>query len=178
MPTLKKDQLKTAGVIVLLVAGYVLFIHRPGIKQRDALRAEAAALEQQIAEIDTQDLRALQQNVDTARERLEAECRTMPAEQEAFLVFDGVTKSLEGQGISNLAASQSDPREFADYTVQPIYLEFEGDFEDAFAALQAIEQMDHPVRIDRLELIGDTHETSGYVVAVVQLSAFLEGDQP
>lgn len=176
MQAIKKDRLKTAGIIVLLVAGYALLVFRPGVQQRKALQAQADSLQQQIAEFDAPDLAALQHEADTALRRLEAEARAMPAEQEVFLVLDGVTGSLETQGITDHMASQSDPKWYADYAVQPIHLEFQGDFADTFAALRAIEQMDRPVRIDRLELIGDAHETSGHVTAVVQLSAFFDGE--
>ncbi|XAM01089.1 type 4a pilus biogenesis protein PilO [Phycisphaeraceae bacterium D3-23] len=173
----KSDRIKTAGIIALMVAGYALLIYRPGVQQRNAEHERVAQLQEQINGFDQPDLIALRYEADQAQARLDAVRYTMPAEQEVFLVLDGVTGSLEAQGILDHTASQSDPRWFADYAVQPIHLEFNGDFTDAFAALHAIETMDRPVRVDRLELVGNTNDTSGHITAVVQLSAFFDGEQ-
>ena len=173
----KKDRLKTAGIIALMVAGYALFIYRPSVQQQNAMQERVTQLQQQIDGFDQPDLTALRHEADQAQAKLDAVRFTMPQEQEVFLVLDGVTGSLEAQGILDHTASQSDPKWFADYAIQPIHLEFSGDFSEAFAAIQAIETMDRPVRIDRLELVGDTNNTSGHITAVVQLSAFFEGEQ-
>ncbi|MFI4859734.1 MAG: type 4a pilus biogenesis protein PilO [Phycisphaerales bacterium JB063] len=170
----KQDRLKTVGIITLMIAAYALFIYRPGIQQRKALEQRVAQLEQQTSDFERPDLDALREQAENARAQLAAVPYTLPPEHEVFLVLDGVTGSLESQGILDHTASQSDPRWYADYAVQPIHLEFTGDFTDTYVALHTIETMDHPVRIERLELTGDTNETSGYITAVVQISAFFD----
>ena len=173
----KKDRLKTVGIIALMIGGYALFVYRPGVQQRSALQAHVATLQTQTQAIAAPDLEALRQQADEAQARFDAERTPIPQENEVFLVLDGMTRSLEAHGITDHTVSQSDPRRFADYCIQPVLLEFTGDFAATFAALRTIEQLERPLRIDRLELIGDHNDTSGHITAVVQLSAFFSQEQ-
>lgn len=169
---IKKDQIKTLGVIAVMMTAYTLLIHLPGQRQQTALRGEVDQMQQEVDGLAELDLEALRRRADTTRAALTQDERTLPGEHGVFLVLDGVSGSLAAQGITDHQLMQGDPMRFADYAVQPAQLEFRGAFTDAFAALQAIEQMDHPVRIDRLELIGEAEDTGGQVLAVVQLSTF------
>jgi Tfp pilus assembly protein PilO len=171
---LKKDQLKTLGLVALMIAGYVVLVHLPGAERRAALMEQVRLAEEALARDRGLDLEAMRADAQQAQAELEADERPLPAERDVFRVLDGVSGSLLDRGIRNHELSQGDPRRYRDYTLQPISLEFQGGFTDAFAALQRVETMRYPVRIDRLEMIGDTDDTRGEVLTVVQLGAFVD----
>lgn len=171
---LKKDQLKTLGLVALMIAGYVMLVHLPGAQRRTALTEQIRLAEAALAEDSGLDLEAMRADAQQAQAELEADERPLPDERDVFRVLDGVSGSLLARGISNHELTQGDPRRYRDYTLQPISLEFQGGFADAFAALQQVETMRYPVRIDRLEMIGDTEDARGEVLTVVQLGAFVD----
>lgn len=171
---IKKDQIKTLGVVAVMIAAYLMLIHLPGQRQRTALRTQVQAMQQQVDEQTDTDLPTLRAEAERVRRQLAAEERAICGERDVYLVLDGVSGALAAEGITDHRLAQSDPKRYADYAVQPVQLEFQGPFTDAFAALRAIETQAHPVRIDRIELVGDADEPTGQVMAVVQLSTFYE----
>ena len=174
MNLLKKDQLKTVGVVALMIAGYVLFVYLPSGRHQEALAEQVQQDQQRLDEMREIDLGALRDEVAAEQAKLKAEQRPLPTQREVYVVLDGVSGSLLDEQSVEHQLTQSDPRHFANYGVQPIDLDFEGGFTEAFTALSAIEQMPYPVRIERLELVGDADDADGRIHAAVRLSAFFE----
>lgn len=173
---IKKDQVKTLGLVVFMITGYVLLVHVPGAKRHDALAEQVREAEALLAADTAPDLARLEARAQEAKAQLQQDERPLASQRDVFVVLDGVSGSLLDQGITDHQLSQGDMRRYRDYTVQPMSLEFQGGFTDAFAALQQLENMEHPVRIDRLEIIGDTDDAQGRVLTVVQLGTFLKDE--
>lgn len=174
MKRIRKDQIKTLGVVALMIGAYVLFVYLPGGRQQKALQQQVEQDQQKLAQVQETDLDALRAQAAEEREKLEAVQRDLPAEREVFLVLDGVSGSLLDESIHDHQLSQSDPRPYKDYTVQPIDLDFSAGFTETFTAIQAIEQLPFPVQIDRLELVGSADDADGRVHTSAHLSAFYE----
>lgn len=176
MKLIKKDQLKTLAVVALMIGAYVLFVYLPGGRQVEAMREQVQQDQQRLAEIQKTDLDALRDDLAEEQRKLQQERRDLPTEREVFLVLDGVSGALLDQSIADHQLSQSDPRHYAQYAVQPIDLDFTGGFAEAFTALSAIERLPFPVRVERLELVGSADDADGRVHASARLSAFYQGE--
>ena len=172
--SLQKDQIKTLGIIALLIAGYALFVYLPSAQRRSALAHEIREAETALIQYTAPDQAAIDAQAEAARAALARDERPLPAGHEVFLVLDGISGAFLDHGIANHQLTQSDPKRYRDYAVQPIHIEFRGRFVDAFAVLKQIEKMTYPVRVDRMELASGVDQTTGEVTALVQLSAFFD----
>ena len=168
---LKKDQLITASVVVAMCSAYAGLIHLPGVKRQKAMQQRVQAAEARLAATPP-DIEAAQRELAQAQQRLADETKALPERIDSSSLLGDLADALDRPALREGQITQADAKGYANYGIQPVHMEFRGDFSDAFMALREIESLARPIRIERLELIGSPDESSGAIEAVVQISAF------
>jgi len=168
---LKKDQLITAGIVVAMCSAYVVVIFLPGVKRHAALQERVDAAEARLA-APAPDIDAAEVELAQAQQRLVDETKALPERLDSSALLGDLADALNRPDLGEGQITQADAKQYANYGIQPVHMEFRGDFSEAFLALREVESLERPIRIERLELIGNPDETSGAIEAVVQVSAF------
>ena len=124
------------------------------------------------------DLAPLREEIAALRAELRDSAIDLPEGASPYRVLDQVSEAITHNGLSVYDTSHRDPKHYARFSVTPVEVEFNTNFERAFDVLRKIESSDKTMRIERLELTGSSDEATGHVGVSLEISSFfLRGER-
>ncbi|MEM6459756.1 MAG: type 4a pilus biogenesis protein PilO [Planctomycetota bacterium] len=182
MRNLKKPNWIVAGVIVLLIGGFVVGVWLPERKQRAAQQSRIAEAETALGprDVGPATMARRQRQIDALQTKLSDSERTVPHRPDLAAVLRSLTEAVEAEGVAGQRFELGEPAAHRHYTEVPIELEFERGFPSAFAVLRRIEALPRLVRVDalNLRLLDDDGEAGGpRTAATLRLSSFYTADE-
>lgn len=189
MKRIPKDVWITAGVLVAVTACFGAFVLYPAYRERQTNTARLEGAKARLAEVNASQVELDQLSVEVAelRELAAADEYFVPEEPELSPLLRGWTESIRKQGIQDQELVTQDFKQFAEYSVIPVSLEFESGFAQVRAALEAIETHRRLTAVEHMELRvrsngrSDEAETDPLVEASLSMNTYFtepQEDQP
>ncbi|MGD8703318.1 MAG: type 4a pilus biogenesis protein PilO, partial [Desulfosarcina sp.] len=90
-----------AGLLILLIAGFVYFSYLPKYKKIDKLRSNLSKIEKQleIAKRNAQQLNAFRKKMQDAEEQFKIVMRALPEKEEIPTLLTGISKAGKDSGL-------------------------------------------------------------------------------
>lgn len=177
---IERDQWKFVAVLSVLLMGFGIGIYLPAHYQRAKIqkRIDIAKAELGLDPAAAANMSRYHTRVVALREEVSGAQRYVPRVEEIASVLRGLTRSLDAYEASQPEVLTREAREYADYSVVPVSLRFDGSFPAAFGVLDRIESMPRLIRIDELHFQADPKHLDAPMSVRLELSTFYStGDE-
>jgi len=171
---IESDVIKTAAVVVILVATYAGVVFWPSQKQNQALADEILNKQAELEQTPRPDLEPTRQEIVSLRAELRERAVVLPKGDLDDRVLHHVSDTLIQRGLTLYETSYRDTKPYKRFSMTPIDVRFETDFVNAFTIIKQIENAGPPVRIERLAVTAPDGQAGGRVEVTMQLSSFFE----
>lgn len=171
---IESDVIKTAVIVVLLVAVYAGVVFWPSQKHYQAMAEQVVNKQAQLKQIERPDLTPIRKRIASLHEELRDRTVVLPKGALDDRVLQHVSDTLIQHGVTLYETSYRQTKTFMRFAITPIDVRFESNFTTAFAIIKQIENAGPPLRIERLEIIGSEDDNTGQVQVVIELSSFFE----
>lgn len=171
---IEADVIKTAAVLLLILAATILLTWAPDREQRSDFRhrISKAELEVQQGRAVEAKLTPLRRTVEQLETRYRKIARRTPAEPELAGLMRPIHTALQQQGVEEMQTRHQAEVPGADYHTLPFDLAFQSGFFDAFLFLEKVESLPRLLRVEDLHLIGQPENPAGKLDVSIKLSAF------
>ncbi len=171
---IKNEKVKTVVIIggmFVLFVGVVLVPYglRDASLQR---RIDKARTELGIDSVDNAGLVRLYEDVKQRRSKLDSRGKYIPDEDGISRVIKDFSSLINAQGVTGQEIITVQAKEYADYNILPVKIQFNAQFATAFDLIERIEKLSSVVRIDRLDVEADNSYPSQPLTVNMELSAF------
>ncbi|MEM9883751.1 MAG: type 4a pilus biogenesis protein PilO [Planctomycetota bacterium] len=181
MRSVKKIDWVVAGVLLLMIGGFVVGVWLPEGKRKASYAARIAEAETALGprDVGPATMARRERQIEALQAKLDDSERTVPHRPDLAAVLRSLTEAVEAEGVVGQRFELGEPAAHRHYTEVPIELEFERGFPSAFAVLRRIETLPRLVRVDALNLrLLDDGEAGGpRTAATLRLSSFYTADE-
>ncbi|MFK7790813.1 MAG: type 4a pilus biogenesis protein PilO [Phycisphaeraceae bacterium] len=174
---IESDIVKTGAVVGILIATYAGVVFWPGQKQSQALADEILNKQTELEQAPRPNLEPVRKEITSLRAELRERSVVLPKGDLDDRVLHHVSDTLIQRGVTLYETAYRNTKEFKRFSMTPIDVRFETDFANAFEIIKQIENAGPPVRIERLEVVGNEDNTTGLVHVTLELSSFFEREQ-
>lgn len=171
---IESDIVKTGAIVGILIATYAGVVFWPGQKQNQALADEIRNKQTELDQAPRPDLAPVRQEIVSLRAELRERSVVLPKGDLDDRVLHHVSDTLIQHGVVEYETSYRETRAYKRFSMTPIDVRFDTNFADAFEIIKQIETAGPPVRIERLDMVGNEDDTQGLVEVTLELSSFFE----
>ncbi len=171
---IEKDQWKFGAVLGLVLVGFGIGIYLPARYERSKIqtRIDAAKAELGIDPAAAAGLKRYYGQGVALRDEVSGAQRYIPQMEEIASVLRGLTESLGAFETAEPEVVTRQAKDYADYSVVPVSLAFDGRFPAAYGVLDRIESMPRLIRVDRLHFQADARTLEAPMAVRLELSTF------
>jgi len=174
---IESDMIKTGAVVAILLATYAGVVFWPGQKQNQALANEILNKQTELEQAPEPNLEPVRKEITSLRAELRERSVVLPKGDLDDRVLHHVSDTLIEHGVTLYETSYRQTKEFKRFSMTPIEVRFETNFTEAFEIIKHIENAGPPVRVERLDIVGNESDTAGMVQVTLELSSFFEREQ-
>lgn len=171
---IESDVVKTTAIVVILVGVYGGAVLWPSQKQNRAMAAAIVHKQDQLSKMTPPDLGPVRSEIDSLQTELSERSMTLPKGALDDRVLHHVSETLVQKGVTLYETSYRDTQTFMHFAMTPIDVRFTTDFVTAFDIIDQIESAGPPVRIERMDIIGDEGHAHDQVQVTIELSSFFQ----
>jgi Tfp pilus assembly protein PilO len=166
------------AVLLGLLALFAVAVLVPyGIKEaRLRERIEAARSDLGIGEVDNDGLVRLYDEVEDLREQVGGRGQYVPNEDEISLVLQDLSRLINAPGVTEQEIITNKAKEFLDYNILPVKMQFSAPFATAYDLVKRIESLSRVVRVDGLAVEAQEDYPFRPLVVNLELSAFFASE--
>ena len=151
-----------AGLLVLLVAGFVWFSYLPKFKQIDKLTDQLTKIEKQleIAKANARQLNAFRKKMQDAEEQFKIVMRALPEKEEIPTLLTGISKAGRDSGLEFVLFEPKPEVEKEFYAEIPVAMKVTGDYHGVATFFESVAELNRIVNIRNIEITPDKDDSS------------------
>jgi type IV pilus assembly protein PilO len=170
-----------AGVMVLLIGGFVYFSYVPKFTKIDRLKASLEKVEKEleIAKKNARQLNEYRKKMQDAEEQFKIVMRALPEKEEIPTLLSGISKAGKESGL-NFVLFQPKPeveKEF--YAEIPVAIKVTGDYHGVATFFERVAELNRIVNIRDIDMTPDKESTNLTTTCTAVTYKFIEAsDKP
>lgn len=165
-----------AGVLILLVAGFVYFSYLPKYKKIEKLRANQTKIEKQleIAKRNARQLNAFRKKMQDAEEQFKIVMRALPEKEEIPTLLTGISKAGRNSGLE-FVLFQPKPEVGKDFYAEiPVAMKVTGDYHGVATFFESVAELNRIVNIRDIDMEPDKESTKLMATCTAVTYKFIE----
>ncbi|QDT45970.1 Pilus assembly protein, PilO [Gimesia alba] len=175
---LRRDSLITIIGLSVVVALFTFVVYLPGLKNKQELNKEIAAIQQSISEIPAKvkQLEALHQELDQRRSFVKRLCERIPADRDTHQVLQRVALLAK---TASLTVNELNPGETVmheTYLQQPFQLSVSGPYSGLVQFLNGLDHEKRLFTVSNVTLTKQDEEAEGHIKGTISLSVYVFRD--
>ena len=146
-----------AGLLILLIAGFVYFSYLPKYKKIDKLRSNLSKIEKQleIAKRNAQQLNAFRKKMQDAEEQFKIVMRALPEKEEIPTLLTGISKAGKDSGLQFVLFQPKSEVEKDFYAEIPVAMKVTGDYHGVATFFENVAELNRIVNIRDIDMEPD-----------------------
>lgn len=165
-----------AGLLILLVAGFVYFSYLPKYKKIDKLRANLKKIEKQleVAKKNARQLNAYRKKMQDAEEQFKIVMRALPEKEEIPTLLTGISKAGRDSGLE-FVLFQPKPEIGKDFYAEiPVSIKVTGDYHGVATFFESVAELNRIVNIRDIDMEPDKESSKLLATCTAVTYKFIE----
>jgi type IV pilus assembly protein PilO len=165
-----------AGLLILLIGGFVYFSYLPKFKQIDRLKVSLTKIEKEleVAKKNARQLNDYRKKMQDAEEQFKIVMRALPEKEEIPTLLTGISKAGTDSGL-NFILFQPKPDEKKDFYAEiPVDMTVTGDYHGVATFFESVAGLNRIVTIKNIDMKPDKESTSLTTTCTAVTYKFIE----
>jgi type IV pilus assembly protein PilO len=165
-----------AGLLILLIAGFVYFSYLPKYKKIDKLRSNLSKIEKQleIAKRNAQQLNAFRKKMQDAEEQFKIVMRALPEKEEIPTLLTGISKAGKDSGLQFVLFQPKSEVEKDFYAEIPVAMKVTGDYHGVATFFENVAELNRIVNIRDIDMEPDKESNQLLATCTAVTYKFIE----
>ena len=165
-----------AGLLILLIAGFVYFSYLPKYKQIDKLRSNLTKIEKQleVAKRNARQLNAFRKKMQDAEEQFKIVMRALPEKEEIPTLLTGISKAGKDSGLQFVLFQPKSEVEKDFYAEIPVAMKVTGDYHGVATFFENVAELNRIVNIRDIDMEPDKESTKLMATCTAVTYKFIE----
>ena len=167
-----------AGVLVLVIAGFVYFSYLPKFRQIDKLKANLTRIERQLetAKRNARQLNTYRKKMQDAEEQFKIVMRALPEKEEIPSLLTGISKAGRDSGLE-FVLFQPKPEIQKDFYAEiPVAMKVTGNYHGVATFFENVAELNRIVNIRDIDMAPDKESTALTATCTAVTYKFIETD--